>query len=374
MNNPRSIKQNARPDTLPNFRNLGIMLRILVITNGLAILQAVILAEAWSDVAQRVMEIATLLTPVLLSSLLLLWIAQPWLNRLPYWQGASATTAIVVVLTLCIYEFGSSIYSPDENSKYLFEEARYAILSVSVCTILLLYFRLRAKMLTRALHEARLQVLRARIRPHFLFNTINAVLGIVRSQPKQAETALEDMADLFRMAMTDARDLVPLHREIRLSKQYIALEQMRMGDRLSVEWRIHEVPENALIPPLLLQPLLENAVYHGIEPLSRGGTITVDLSLDSDGIRISVENPHAAGSSTGKHRPNADDFREPREPVKSASPYAGLRQRPNNKMALMNIRERLDLLFDAEASYQVENGKDFYRVEIVLPYIKERPS
>ncbi len=196
----------------------------------------------------------------------------------------------------------------ETRSRY-FDEARYALLSMLVCAILLLYFRLRARMLSRALHEARLQVLRARIRPHFLFNTINAVLGIVRTQPKQAETALEDMADLFRMAMSDARDLVPLSREIKLSKQYIALEQLRMGERLSVEWQMHDVPEKALIPPLLLQPLLENAVYHGIETLPQGGSIKIVLRRSGDELRLTVENPcvergPAAGGphGEGEHR------------------------------------------------------------------------
>ncbi len=359
---------------MPNFRNLGIMLRILLISNGLAILQAVMLATAWSDVVQRVLQIALLLAPVLLTSLLLLWIAQPWLTRLPYWQGVLVTMTLVVALTLAIYELGGDLYSKDYVSKYYFTEARYALLSVTVCAILLLYFRLRAKMLTRALHEARLQVLRARIRPHFLFNTINAVLGIVRAQPKQAETALEDMADLFRMAMTDARDLVPLHREIKLSKQYIALEQMRIGERLGVDWQIRDVPENALIPPLLLQPLLENAVYHGIEPLTRGGVIKVVLGYDDEGIRISVENPHVVNSTATKDRQNEAEPRKVYEPADSTPQHILNKRRPNNKMALLNIRERLDLLFDAEASYQVENGDNYYRVEINLPYIKERPS
>jgi len=373
MNSPRSIKQNAGPDTLPNFRNLGIMLRILLISNGLAILQAIMLANTWADVIQRMLEITMLLAPVLLTSLLLLWIAQPWLTRLPYWQGVSVTMTLVVALTLAIYELGGDLYSQDEVPKYYFTEARYALLSVTVCGILLLYFRLRAKMLTRALHEARLQVLRARIRPHFLFNTINAVLGIVRARPKQAETALEDMADLFRMAMTDARDLVPLHREIKLSKQYIALEQMRIGERLKVDWQIRDVPESALIPPLLLQPLLENAVYHGIEPLTQGGVIKVVLGYDDDGIRISVENPHVASTAT-KDRQNEGESLKVYEPADSTPQHILNKRRPNNKMALLNIRERLDLLFDAEASYQVENGDNYYRVEINLPYIKERPS
>jgi two-component system sensor histidine kinase AlgZ len=369
MNNWRSIKQNTRPDALPNFRNLGILLRILLISNGLALLQALLQANAWTDVAQHMIQIATLLTPVLLTSLLLLWAIQPWLSRLPYRQGAVTVTALVAVLTLSIYYSGGEIYSPAGSSEYYFDEAQYVLLSAIVCGILLLYFRLRAKMLSRALHEARLQVLRARIRPHFLFNTINAVLGIVRTQPKQAETALEDMADLFRMAMSDARDLVPLSREIQLSKQYIALEQLRMGERLGVDWRIQDVPDDALIPPLLLQPLLENAVYHGIEPLPQGGSINIILRRSGDELRLSVENPYAVRGTAARESRGTGDSKSAHELERLAD--AGNFQRPNNKMALQNIRERLDLLFDAEARYQVEIGKNFYRVEIVLPYVKE---
>ncbi len=374
MNNPRSIKQNARPDTLPDFRNLGVILRILVVSNGMALLMALLLANTWTDVAQNMMQIATLLAPVLLSSLLLLWVMQPWLNQLPYRQSALAMTVLVVVLTLSIYNFGGEQYSPPGSSHYYFDEVRYALLSVVMCFVLLLYFRMRAKILSRALHDARLQVLRARIRPHFLFNTINAVLGIVRAQPKLAETALEDMADLFRMAMSDARDLVPLHREIHLSKRYIALEQLRMGERLNVEWQIQDVPENALIPPLLLQPLLENAVYHGIELLPQGGSINIVLRRSGDGLRLTMENPCVEPSTSSADIRDSRGLQNIRELEKSVATYTGNNRRQNNKMALQNIRERLDLLFDAEARYQVESGKNFYRVEIILPYIKERPS
>jgi two-component system sensor histidine kinase AlgZ len=350
MNKSLSIKQNARPDGLPNFRNLGTLLRILIISNGLALLQAILQAGNWMEVAQHMMQINTLLTPVLLTSLLLLWVAQPWLNRIAYRRGTLAITTLVVVLTLSIYYFGGELYRPPESVDSWFDLIRCGLLSALVSGILLLYFRLRSRILSRALSDARLQVLRARIRPHFLFNTINAVLGIVRAQPKQAEAALEDMADLFRMAMADAEDLVPLGREIQLSKQYVALEQMRMGDRLRVDWKIQDVPDNALIPPLLLQPLLENAVYHGIEPLSQGGSISVALHRNGDEVYLSVENPC---------------------PLRADASHLG------NRVALRNIRERLDLLFDVEASYQVENGKDYYRVEITFPYVshaKERPS
>ncbi len=341
MNEARSIKQNARADGLPNFRNLGITLRILLIVNGLAVTLALLLANSWRDVPTNLMQIAMMLTPVILASLLLLWAVQPWLSRLSYWRGALVVSLMVMALTLGIYSFGRELFGTLDNDPY-FDLVRYALLSLIVCGILLMYFRLRTQVLSHGLLDARLQVLRARIRPHFLFNTINAVLGIVRAQPKQAEAALEDMADLFRMAMADVQDLVPLPQEIKLCKQYLALEQMRMGERLCVDWQMQDVPDDALIPPLLLQPLLENAVYHGIEPLSQGGCINITLGLSDKRMQIKVENPCVLRNE-------------------------GLHQ--GNKIALGNIRERLELLFDVEAHYHVEIGKDFYRVEIAFPYV-----
>ena len=345
MNKARSIKQNVLPDALPDFRNLGVTLRILLASNGLALLHALLQANGWADVPLRMMQIATLFVPVLLTCLLLLWMAQPWLNRLHYPYGALAVSVLVVLVTLATYYLGGELYRTQGRNDAWFEAVRYALLGVLASGILLAYFRWRSQVLSRALHDAHLQVLRARIRPHFLFNSINAVLSIVRTQPRQAEAALEDMSDLFRMAMSDARDLVPLRQEIALSKRYIALEQLRMDERLRVDWQVQDAPDNALIPPLLLQPLLENAVYHGIEPLPQGGKITVALCRSGDELRLKVENPCA---------PNG------------TAPHDG------NRMALQNIRERLALLFDVEARYKVESGVGFYRVEITLPYMKEQ--
>ncbi|MGC2165916.1 MAG: histidine kinase [Gallionella sp.] len=347
MNKSRSIKQKLTADTLPNFRNLGVTMRILLISNGMAVILAVSQANGWLDIVQRFVQIATLLTPVLLCTLILLWAAQPWLDQLRYWRGTVTINVVVALLALVAGYTGEELFGQQGNNFGRFELFQYALLGVVVTTILLTYFRMRTQALSSSLHDARLQVLRARIRPHFLFNTINAVLAIVRTKPKQAETALEDMADLFRMAMTDARDLVSLQKEIQLSKQYIALEQMRMGERLQVEWQIEALPGDAMIPQLLLQPLLENAVYHGIEPLQQGGIIKVLMRLVADDLQIRVENPCLRGGD-GIHR--------------------------GNKIALLNIRERLNLLFDVEASYKVENGEDFYRVEISLPYVTKRPK
>jgi two-component system sensor histidine kinase AlgZ len=208
---------------------------------------------------------------------------------------------------------------------------------------LLAYFRLRALALTPANQEARLQALQARIRPHFLFNTINAVLSIVRSDPKRAETALEDMSDLFRMAMNEPHELVELNKEVELARQYLGIESLRLGERLRVNWNTQNMPPDALIPPLILQPLLENAVYHGIEPLAEGGVIEVSLYLEHDEMHLEVSNPVQARTT-----PRVD----------------------GHKMALSNIRERLDLLFDVEAQYNVESNDEQYRVHILIPYVR----
>lgn len=344
MNQARSIKQNTPPDALPNFRSPGVILRILLICIDLALLQSLLQADAWREVPQQMMQITTQLTPALLFSLLALWLIHPRLAGLRYLHGALATTVLVSGLALLSYLLGGELYRAPEGSGSGFGATRHMLLACAVSVLLLMYFRWRDQTLSLALHDARLQVLRARIRPHFLFNTLNAVLSIVRTQPKRAETALEDLSDLFRMAMDERNDLVPLHREIRLCRAYLALEQLRIGDRLQVMWRIEDLPESALIPPLLLQPLLENAVYHGIEPMPQGGTISIALSRHDNELHLSVHNPCVADTAT----------------------------HPGNLMALRNIRERLALLFDIAARYRVEQQRGSYRVEITLPYRTEQ--
>jgi two-component system sensor histidine kinase AlgZ len=213
------------------------------------------------------------------------------------------------------------------------------LLAALLVFVLLTYFRWRAMAMSPALQDARLQALQARIRPHFLFNSINAVLAIMRAEPRRAEAALEDMADLFRMAMSDVHDLVALKDEVALAQRYLALEQLRMGERLQVRWQTEHMPPQALIPPLVLQPLLENAVYHGIEPLADGGTIDIDIHEKNGQLHLSVSNPL------------------PGKTVHS----------DGNRLALSNIRERLALLFDVEAEYRVERNDDSYHVHIMIP-------
>ena len=343
MPKTQSINQNHLPDALPDFQSMGVILRVVLLTNGMALLAAIAQAASWPDIAQRMLSISALLQPVLLSSLLLLYVFNSLLARLPYRQGAAAVLLLLVMDMLAIYHLGGELYAP-LNGYGHFYLWRYALLSAAAAALLLAYFRLRSQVLSPVLHKARLQALQARIRPHFLFNIINAVLGIVRADPKRAEAALQDMADLFRMAMAHDSALVSARQEVALAHQYLALEQLRLGERLKVNWHTENMPEDALLPPLMLQPLLENAVYHGIEPLTGGGVIDTKLYLSGNEMHLEMYNPR---QEQGNH-------------------HVG------NKMALTNIRERLALQFDLEARYTVETGKDFYRVHIMLPYVREK--
>jgi two-component system sensor histidine kinase AlgZ len=340
-----SIKQNTglavskfrEPgNRLPDLRNLGVNLRILLLVNLLAVIAAIMQTQILSEVLPRLTEFSVLLQPVLLLSLFLLYLIWPLLRQLPYMIGVALILLIELTLTWSIYQIGVYLF----GSQGMPPLARIWILTVITTLLVLGYFNLRHRALSPAVNEARMQALQARIRPHFLFNSINAVLSIVRSDPKRAETALEDMADLFRVLMADIRQLVPLAQEIALCRQYLALEKLRLEDRLKVEWQVDSVPHDAMIPPLILQPLLENAVYHGIELLPEGGTVGIRISGNKKEIHISLQNPI----------------------VDKAQQHVG------NGMALNNIRERLALHFDAEASLKCHHDKDIYRVDIVIPY------
>jgi len=317
-------------------RNLGVYLRILVIVNTALALAAIVLSNSFSDFATLITSISAVAQPMLLLSLLFLYLSYPLLIKLSYWQGILSMIFITLLTCSGMYSMISQLFifsSLPTSERTLF----FAFI---LTVITLYYFNLHQRAFSPAIIEARLQALQARIRPHFLFNCINAVLSLIRSQPLQAETALEDMADLFRVLMADNRDLVPLAQEISLSRQYLALEKLRLDERLIVQWQIDNMPPDALIPPLVLQPLLENAVYHGIEPLAAGGTITIQIYCKRNEVHLILTNPYNVNNN----------------------------HHNGNKMALKNIKERLTLHFDLEASLKYNQSNGEYQVHITLPH------
>jgi two-component system sensor histidine kinase AlgZ len=335
-----SINQNPAATLLPNFRNLGVMLRLLVIVMALTAIAAMLKSTDWASFLQQWFTIAALVQPIAILSLLLLGLSNVWLHTLEYRAAVALIVLAEIGVTLVVGHFGRMILESEMG-----DATRDAFFAAATTLALIGYFNLRNRALSPALSEARLQALQARIRPHFLFNSINAVLSLIRADPRRAEAALEDMADLFRVLMADNRDLAPLEKEVELCRQYLAIEQLRLGERLRIEWHVDKMPRDALMPPLVLQPLLENAVYHGIEPSVGPGVVSVNIYHVREQVHMVLRNPYR----------------------KDGSHHAG------NKMALGNIRERLALHFDAEASLQARVGDNEYEVHITIPYVKADP-
>jgi two-component system, LytTR family, sensor histidine kinase AlgZ len=330
-----SIRQDVSADFLPDFRNLGVIARVLVAVNALALAGALYAAPDLPQALDRFALDAAFFEPLLLVEIAVLYALSPWRALLPYWAAALAFVAVSVSLATgyhaALAALGVEVAAP---------ALRTALLCALIAAGLLAYFRLLTKAYSPALSEARLQALQARIRPHFLFNSMNAVLALVRRDPVRAERALEDLADLFRTLISDARTFVRLADEISLLERYAAIEQLRLGERLRLTWELDAAPTDALLPPLVLQPLLENAVYHGVEPGVDGGEVLVRIERRGDRVLAAIENPFHENE---KHR-------------------------VGNRMAFENIRERLTLFFDAEArvTTRIDGGR--YRVEIEMPY------
>ncbi|UCV00449.1 sensor histidine kinase [Acidovorax radicis] len=216
---------------------------------------------------------------------------------------------------------------------------------------------LRARGRTPAATTARLTELQSRIRPHFLFNTLNSAIALVREEPAKAESLLEDLSDLFRHALVEQGESVTLAEEITLARRYLAIEEVRFGKRLQVQWNLDPRTDNARLPPLLLQPLVENAVKHGVEPSPRGGRLRVMTELRGSRVVVRITNtlppkevkPGAAG--------NGDD-------------------RPSTRghgIALANVRARLALLHDVQGEFTAGVQDGLYQVRITLPHTERKP-
>lgn len=191
--------------------------------------------------------------------------------------------------------------------------------------------------------EAGLQIeaLQARMRPHFLFNSMNSISALIRAAPQQAEEAIADLADLFRASLQNGTVWVTVADELALCRSYLHIEQIRLGERLKLDWRIADSVLDARVPSLCLQPLIENAIYHGIEQLATGGTIRVALSRERDMIQLTVVNPLASGAQ---------------------SPHRG------NRVAMANTRRRLELAFGPEARLEQSQRKGKFLVRLHVPY------
>jgi two-component system sensor histidine kinase AlgZ len=276
------------------------------------------------------------------------------LKRMRVAQGSAAVlgliTGLIAFVSACTVSLGRSNLVGDIGAAILFPADHWPFLLRNVCigfvvtAVALRYFYVthewRRNIEMQA--AARVHALQARIRPHFLFNSMNTIASLTRSDPVLAEQTVQDLADLFRASLSDQRNTITLEEECEVARTYQRIEQLRLGERLSVDWKIDSLPRNALVPGLMLQPLLENAIYHGIEPQADGGTVTVTGELASGLITIVVRNPVGEGQN----------------------------EREGNRLALANIRERLGLMYGRQGLVKSGRYDAEYIVTLRFPHIE----
>lgn len=337
---------------LPEFGTFNMLIRFVVLAELLAVIVTIgrntdFNEQAWQDFSL----LSLFAVSIALCCMIVLKMAAPLFRRTS--TGTGSVLAVLLLLLVTAFGTDGMIYLLYELG--LIEERWPAwreslmIRSLMITGILgtlglrYLILRERTEIGSKLQQESKLQALQSRIRPHFLFNSLNSVASLTRSDPSKAEAVLHDLADLFRVLLADARKLVPVSAEREISRQYLEVEKIRLGDRLQVKWNVSNIPRAALMPALTLQPLLENAIYHGIEPRFAGGTIKIEMWAESETLNIMISNPLPDVRKEGHGK--------------------------GNKLAQENIRQRLATQFRGAASMQVIQEGGLYHVKVKMPII-----
>jgi len=290
-------------------------------------------------------------------SMYLLWLAllgtavlcriRPWAEKQGNTEAFVICFVVLEVMCLVLAEvtyrltvrFGQAVIIDDTHAGFV--ASTFAISSIVIALAMrYLYVSSEWRRSIMLEAQARISALQALIRPHFLFNSMNTIASLTRSNPKKAEEAVEDLADLLRANLGTTKNRTTLKEELEVAAIYQRIETLRLGDRLSVRWDVADLPMRALIPSLTIQPLLENAIYHGIELLPDGGEVNVSGKRIDDDLRISITNPVAPDQA---------------------------RKIGGNKMAMANIRQRFELAYGNRAKVDVEETDSDYSVQLQFP-------
>jgi two-component system, LytTR family, sensor histidine kinase AlgZ len=354
----QALRGGAESLYLPDFCTSRAALAIVLIVELTAIVLALArlggdharAADFWADLAR--------------TSLFLLWVGllcaallcsmRGRLERLTVARGSGAVlallTAAIAAISAAAYLTGRSRLAVSAGAAAFFPAQawpfvmRNIAIGFVIVAVALRYFYVthqwRRNIEMRA--AARVHALQARIRPHFLFNSMNTIASLTRSDPVLAEQAVQDLADLFRASLSDQRQTITLEEELEVARTYQRIEELRLGGRLRVSWDVERLPRDALVPGLLLQPLIENAIYHGIEPRPEGGTVSIVGELTGDLITIVVRNP-------------VDERQSERE---------------GNRLALANTRERMALLYGELALIKAGRFDQEYIVTLRFPHVR----
>lgn len=340
LDQPLSSREEAAlptPDNIvPDGCNLGVVLRVLVVSNMAAFLATLLINSIGSDqklfVSEQFWAAWTLFEAVVILTLVNWCVLRRFLSPLPAKTQRAVVWSVPAVLTGVL----GTVFQIGVLGHTIWIFMLVALLSAAAIQH---YLELRARAYSPAIAEARFQALQSRIRPHFFFNSLNAVLAVLRDDPKRAERMLENIAELYRAVMADVRKLVPLVQELDLCHKYIEIEQTRLGERLKVHWDIGATHPRCRVPQLLLQPIIENAVRYGAEKIAGQCEIIVRVRQLGFTLEVKVSNPIA------------------QEPI----------QREGNQIGLANIRGRLALIYDLEATLEARVSRNRFELRLTLP-------
>ncbi len=291
---------------------------------------------------------------VALSSAALLCQLRGLLRRLPQERAVLISYLVIPLNTWVVSLFSQAFLSGGQFTWTKLLLAESVLRNVAVAAIIgglvIRYFYLQAMLIARRQSELlhRIQALQSRIRPHFLFNSMNIIASLIETDPRQAETVVEDLSALFRASLNHVGSQVPLTQEISLCERYLNIEKLRLGNRLEVHWEIRAVPPEVKIPLLTLQPLLENAILHGIQPLQKGGIVEIIAAYSHGIFELKITNPFVADAASGVER--------------------------GNRMALDNTRNRLAALYGARAKLTGYAEGNRYITRLSYPFSIEQPS
>ncbi len=341
---------------LPDFCAPATVLGVILIVELVAIALTLARQPDWTYFFGYLGRTSMLLLWIGLSISAVLCVLKGWISRFPLLKASAVAFVVVIAVIILISEtvywigyFSGLTDLGDTDalfpSNHWFFLSRNVAVGALVTAAVLRYFYVSSQWQRNVKSEAqtRIHALQARIRPHFLFNSMNTIAALTRSNPKAAEAAVEDLADLFRASLSDSKELIRIDQELEISRVYQRMEQQRLGKRLSVNWQVDDLPGSARIPSLTLQPLLENAINHGIEPLPEPGMVEIEGRRKGDMIYISVRNP---------------------------LPINQYKSEPGNQIAMNNIRDRLELAFGPRAGLSLAVDQTHYEVSIAFPFVE----
>jgi len=326
---------------LPNFCSIRMVFGVVISAELLAVILTLASIGSFQEFAGELSLRSLYIQWIALGGSALVCLLRPWISHLRTWQVGLIIWCSLMGVTLTISLLAIWTLGMSGGDAFLLKSL---VISAIVCAVLMHYLSVqyRWRLQVEAESKAHLQALQSRIRPHFLFNSMNTIASLTRTDPTLAEEVVYDLSDLFRASLANAQRMSSLGEEIELCRGYLRIEEQRLGERLQVKWDLEALPLDAELPALILQPLLENAIYHGIEPSTEPGLIQVTGRYRRKRVNISIRN---------------------------TLPVAGNEaQRSGNRMALQNIRERLQGFFDEEASLSVSEVDGEHQVRVVFPH------